>query len=138
MRGARGCLRIALSSVQAVPAETANRADTNRMKTITKIAIALPLLVSGVAMAADMPKLAKDNGCQWCHVIEAGKEATVGPVWKEVAKKYRGQPDAEAKLIAKVSKGGGGVWGKMPMPPNSPNVKDEDIKALVRYILRLK
>jgi cytochrome c len=41
-------------------------------------------------------------------------------------------------LVAKVTKGGSGVWGAVPMPPNSPKVGDADIKTLVRYILSLK
>jgi cytochrome c len=38
-------------------------------------------------------------------------------------------------LIEKVKKGGSGTWGPMPMPPNSPHVKDEDIKTLVKWVL---
>jgi len=37
-------------------------------------------------------------------------------------------------LIAKVSKGGSGVWGKIPMPPN-PAVKPADMKTLVTWVL---
>ncbi len=62
----------------------------------------------------------------------------MGPSWKDVAAKYRGDAGAEAKLIAKVAKGGGGVWGSAPMPANSPRVSDADIKALVRFALSLK
>lgn len=61
----------------------------------------------------------------------------VGPSYKEVAAKYSGQPDAEPKLIQKVKNGGQGVWGQVPMPPN-PQVKDEDIKTMVSWILSLK
>jgi cytochrome c len=51
-----------------------------------------------------------------------------------VAKKYAGDKAAEAKLFDKVKKGGTGVWGTIPMPPNS-TVKDEDIKTLIKWIL---
>ena len=61
----------------------------------------------------------------------------VGPAYKEVAAKYRGQKDAEAKLMEKVKKGGKGVWGEVPMPPN-PAVKDDELKTMVHYILSLK
>ena len=61
----------------------------------------------------------------------------VGPSYIDVAKKYKGQADAEAKLIAKVSKGGSGAWGAMPMPPNSPKVPEADIKELVKFVLSL-
>ena len=58
----------------------------------------------------------------------------VGPAYKDVAAKYKGDKTAEAKLIEKVKKGGSGVWGPMPMPPNG-QVKDEDIKTLVKWVL---
>jgi cytochrome c len=54
-----------------------------------------------------------------------------------VAKKYAGQKDAEAKLIEKVKKGGQGVWGQIPMPPNAA-VPDADVKALVQWVLSVK
>ncbi len=84
---------------------------------------------------ADGRALAQKSGCFACHAID---KKLVGPAWNDVAAKYRGQKDAEAKLIAKVSKGGSGVWGNVPMPPNSPRVGDDDIKSLVRFILSLK
>jgi cytochrome c len=61
----------------------------------------------------------------------------VGPSYKDVANKYRGQKDAAAKLADKVKKGGQGVWGPVPMPPN-PAVPDGDIKTLVAWVLAQK
>jgi len=40
-------------------------------------------------------------------------------------------------LVAKVKAGGSGVWGPMPMPPMSPQVKDADIAKIVQWILSL-
>jgi hypothetical protein len=48
-----------------------------------------------------------------------------------------GDKDAAAKLADKVKKGGVGVWGQIPMPPNA-QVSDADIKDLVSWILTLK
>jgi cytochrome c len=79
--------------------------------------------------------LAQKSGCLTCHTIE---KKLVGPAWNEIAVKYRGQKDVEAKLVAKVAKGGSGAWGNTPMPPNAPRVKENDIKALVHFILSLK
>jgi cytochrome c551/c552 len=59
----------------------------------------------------------------------------VGPAYKDVASKYKGQADAPAKLAEKVKKGGSGVWGAVPMPPN-PAVPDDDIKKLVVWVLK--
>lgn len=79
--------------------------------------------------------LAQKSNCFGCHSID---KKVVGPAWKDVAAKYRGDADAENKLIAKVSKGSSGTWGSVPMPANSPVVKDTDIKALVKFVLSLK
>ncbi len=95
------------------------------------------LSLASAAQAAD-PKaaeeLAKKNACMACHAMD-GK--LVGPAYKDIAAKYRGQKDAEAKLIEKVKKGGQGVWGQVPMPPNA-QVKDEDVKTLVEWVLSLQ
>lgn len=84
---------------------------------------------------AEGRKLAQQSGCLVCHAID---KKVVGPAWKDVAVKYRGDAGAEAKLIAKVAKGGSGAWGSAPMPANSPRVSDADIKALVKFALSLK
>ena len=82
----------------------------------------------------NLVSLAHRSGCFSCHTVD---NKVVGPAWKEVAAKYRGDAGAEEKLVAKVSKGGSGVWGSAPMPANSPTVKDEDIRTLVKFILSL-
>ena len=79
-------------------------------------------------------ELAKKNACTACHSID---KKLVGPAYKEVAAKYKGDAKAAAMLEEKVKKGGSGVWGQVPMPANS-SVKDEDVKALVKWILSLK
>ena len=98
----------------------------------------IALLAAAAAIAA-LPalaseELAKKNACTACHAID---KKLVGPAYKEVAAKYKGDKGAEAKLAEKVKKGGTGVWGQVPMPPNT-NVKDEDVKTLVKWILSLK
>jgi len=96
------------------------------------------LLAAGLAIVAAPAfaneELAKKNACTACHAID---KKLVGPAYKEVAKKYAGQAGAEAMLVEKVKKGGVGVWGQVPMPPNA-SVKDEDVKTLVKWILALK
>jgi cytochrome c len=82
--------------------------------------------------------LATKSGCLACHGID---KKQVGPAFQDVAKKYKAAD--EARLIERVKKGtaatGGNVWkeingGVVPMPPNV-NVKDEDIKTLVQWVL---
>lgn len=105
------------------------------MKSIIVGIAAAGLMVAGSAIATDMPDLAKKNGCAACHAID---KKVVGPAWMDVAKKYKGDAGAEAKLITKVSKGGGGVWGATPMPGIDPSgKKQDDIKQLVQFILNL-
>jgi cytochrome c len=101
---------------------------------IVSMIAAAGLMIAGSAMATDMPDLAKKSNCTTCHTID---KKLVGPAWMDVAKKYKGDAGAAAKLEAKVAKGGAGAWGSMPMPPNAPKVSSADIKTLVEFILGL-
>ena len=105
------------------------------MKSIlVSLAAASCLLFAGAAQADQA--LATAKGCMACHDIAAKK---VGPAYKDVAKKYAGQKDAEAKLVKKVLEGGSGVWGPVPMPPNKTmGVTEADAKKLVAWVLGLK
>jgi len=94
----------------------------------------LALAGSGAMPAAHANEaLLKKYNCLACHAID---KKVVGPAYKDVAKKYKGQKDAAAKLVKKVKQGGSGVWGQVPMPPN-PSVPDADLKKMVKYILSL-
>jgi cytochrome c len=102
---------------------------------VTVVALGCTLLVSSASAAVDAAKakqLAQKYNCLACHAID---KKLVGPAYEEVAKKYKGDTGAEAKLIGKVKSGGRGVWGQIPMPPN--NVPDADVKTLVEWILSL-
>ena len=93
------------------------------------------MLAAGVIVAAPAQAdeaLAKKSNCLACHQID---KKSVGPAYKDIAKKYKGQ-NVAAKLAEKVKKGGQGVWGPVPMPPNVA-VPDADIKKLVDWILKM-
>ena len=60
----------------------------------------------------------------------------VGPAYQDVARKYRGQKDAEATVVSNIKKGGSGKWGPIPMPPQT-SLSDADAKALAKWILGL-
>jgi cytochrome c len=100
--------------------------------------LAAMLLAVGNAHAAldnaSAEAMMKKDGCAACHSID---KKVIGPAYVEVAAKYKGDKDAVAKLSDKVKKGGVGVWGQIPMPPNA-QVPDADIKELVTWILTLK
>lgn len=99
---------------------------------IAASAATLGLLLAGGVQADE--KLAQANGCMTCHQID---KKILGPGFKEVATKYRGNAGAEAMLVKKVKEGGKGAWGDMVMPPNA-HVKDADIAAIVKWTLSLK
>ena len=107
-----------------------------KSKMLAISAAAAILAVSGTAQA-DLD-LAKKSGCLACHSVD---KKVVGPAWKDVAAKYKGDANAKATLIDKVKKGGKGNWTKVtggaPMPPYSPRVKDADIEKLVDFVLSL-
>lgn len=95
------------------------------------------LLISGVYSAsaiADDSNLAKAKNCMACHAMAT---KLVGPSFKEVAKKYAGQMDAEEKLAQKILKGSNGNWGAIPMPGN-PQVTTEEADHLATWVLSLK
>lgn len=79
-------------------------------------------------------ELAKKYMCMTCHQLD---KKLVGPSYHDVATKYKGDKAAEAKLVDKVKKGGTGVWGQIPMPPND-KVPEADLKALVKWVLSTK
>ncbi len=77
--------------------------------------------------------LAKSKNCLACHSVDA---KLIGPAYKDVAARYKGEEGAAEKLAEKLRSGGSGVWGKIPMPPN-PVISDEDLKTLINWILSL-
>jgi cytochrome c len=92
-------------------------------------------LASGASAAPDAAKakaLAQSKNCFACHALD---KKLVGPAFQEVAKKYKGDAEAPAKLAKKVIGGGGGVWGTIPMPPNP--VKEDEAKLLVEWVLSM-
>ena len=96
--------------------------------------------IAGAVFLAAMPaalaseELAKKHACFACHTLD---KKMVGPSYKDVAAKYRGDSAAAAKLADKVKKGSSGVWGQVPMPPNA-TVPDAEVQALVTWILSQK
>jgi len=98
------------------------------------IVAASSMLVAAQVNAADASALAQKSGCLACHSVD---KKVLGPAYKDVAAKYKGDKTAEAKLVAKVKAGGSGVWGPMPMPPMGAQVKEADITTIVQWVLSL-
>ena len=93
------------------------------------------VLLSGEALAATPQGLLQQHNCLACHAVD---QKRVGPAYKDVAAKYKGQADAVAVLSAKIRHGGTGNWGQIPMPPHpADKISDADLKAVVEWILKL-
>jgi cytochrome c len=76
-------------------------------------------------------ELATQKACLACHTVD---KKLVGPSYADVAKKYAGQKDAEAVLVANIKKGGSGKWGPVPMPPQAA-LTDAEAQTLAAWIL---
>ena len=87
---------------------------------------------SGAALA-DMA-LAQVKNCMACHAVD---KKLVGPAYKDIAAKYKGDGAAVDRLAVKIMKGGMGVWGAIPMPAN-PQVSDAEAKKLAQWVLSAK
>jgi cytochrome c len=95
-----------------------------------------PLLLLAAGLLAPLPVLADQalaaaKNCLACHNVE---KKVVGPAYKDVAAKYRGDKTAPARLATKVMEGGGGVWGVVKMPSN-PQVSEAEARKLVAWVL---
>jgi cytochrome c len=79
----------------------------------------------------DPKAMATNAGCLACHGVS---KKSIGPAFTEIAQKYGNDSGAHAKLVAKVKVGGSGAWGAVPMPPQ-PQLKDDELKSMVAWIL---
>lgn len=95
-------------------------------------ALTLGLTISSSALA-DIA-LATTKNCMACHAVE---KKVLGPSFKDVAAKYADKPDAVTKLAEKIVKGGGGVWGPVPMPANT-QVNAAEATKLATWIMTQK
>ena len=98
------------------------------MKLMSALVVSV-LMVSAPAFASK--EIASKNACMGCHAVD---KKVVGPSYKDIAAKYKGQADAVDKLAKKVKAGGSGVWGPVPMPANAA-ISEADAKTVVKWIL---
>jgi cytochrome c len=100
-------------------------------KYVALITLALPLIAVSVPVNAS-EDLAKSNKCMVCHKVDA---KGMGPSFKDVAAKYKGEKTAEAMLADSMLKGTKDKWGKIPMPPQK--IAPVDAQKLSKWILTL-
>lgn len=109
-----------------------NNAQQNFFKPVQAfVLLGLFALAATPALANDAGALASKNQCMNCHKVEG---RMVGPSFKEVAARYKGDADALHKLTAMVRAGGKGVWGQIPMPPIK-SIPDDELGTVVAWIL---
>lgn len=96
---------------------------------LSALAMGLP---AGAAFADD--EFYKTKNCFACHRIDRN---TLGPSFKSIATKYADDKGADVVLARKIREGGTGVWGTVPMPPQTQVSEDESL-TLARWILGLK
>jgi len=122
----------AVADVVGNAVDAATQAAGQAMNAVTE-AVTQVAGQSAAPAVEDASALAQSKGCLGCHQVAA---KVLGPAYKDVAAKYRGDAGAVERLVAKVKAGGAGVWGQIPMPPN--NVSDEEATRLVKWILSLQ
>ena len=84
-------------------------------------------------------ELIAGSDCTTCHRLnQASSGSNIGPAYDQVAAKYNPAADSTVdRIVKKVISGGSGIWGTVPMTPH-PQLKPEDVKTMVTYILSLK
>ena len=102
------------------------------MKAVVLTAAAIALVLAAGAASAN-EALARKYACLSCHQVA---KKVVGPAFKDVAAKYKGDPGAVTHIVNVIKKGGKGNWGNIPMPPH-PQVSDADAKKLAEWVLSL-
>lgn len=105
-----------------------------RMKPASLVMAVAATLLSSPSWAFDAAAakaLAAKSACMACHAVD---RKLVGPSYKDVAAKHKGQADALVKVAARIKSGGAGVYGPVPMPAQ-PNLKDDELKLLAAWIL---
>lgn len=96
---------------------------------LVHMALAATALAAMPAFASK--ELASKNACLACHAVD---RKMMGPSFQEVAKKYRGQKDAEAMLAVSIKKGGSGKWGTVPKPAQAA-LSEADAQTLSAWVL---
>lgn len=99
---------------------------------VRRFVVGLVLMGAAVsAFAGDGQAVARANACMGCHAVD---RRLVGPSFKDIAAKYKGDGGAQARLEKKVKDGGAGVWGAIPMPSH-PGMSAGDIHDVVAWVL---
>jgi cytochrome c551/c552 len=94
------------------------------------VAVVAAAPAAGAAAQGSAFALAQKHACTACHGLDA---KLVGPSFQDIAKKQGGRADALDYLLGKIKAGGSGVWGAIPMPPQT--LGDDDAKAIAQWLV---
>lgn len=114
---------VARTAGSSAPVAPAVAAATSAAAPVT--ATAKPAANESAAAQA----LLRKNGCVACHAIDS---KVLGPSFMDIANKHGARADATAYLAGRIKSGGSGVWGQIPMPPQS--LADDEAGTLARWI----
>ena len=103
-----------------------NREKGESMKAILLIVTAAAALAGGMVFAQSGADVLKAKGCMNCHDNDKKK---VGPAYKDVAAKYKGDKGAPGMLVAKIKEGKGHM---------KIDATDAELKAAVGTVLSTK
>ncbi len=97
------------------------------------------VIMAGVGSAyagdsQDVKELVQASGCLSCHAVD---EKIVGPAFKDVVAKYKGDPDAIANISQSIKNGSRGKWGRMAMPAHA-SLSSEELKTLATWVMSRK
>ena len=95
-----------------------------------EIAASAALMTSSTVSSAGDSKaiaaLMQKNNCTACH---AAASKVLGPSWADVATRHQGKTDY---LAGKIKAGGAGVWGAIPMPPQT--LTDDEARRIAGWL----
>lgn len=97
----------------------------------TPNSVPAPTAALAANTAVNVQALLASNACLGCHAIA---QKIVGPAYHDVALKYKGDAQAQAKLEASIRAGGSGKWGTVPMPAFAA-LSPPELKALAAFVL---
>jgi cytochrome c len=96
------------------------------MKTVLMVVAVAGLLAAGSSQAQSGAEVLKAKGCLNCHEFDKKK---VGPAYKDVAAKYKGNKNAQSQLVSKLKEGKGHL---------KIQASDAELNAAVKQVLGTK
>ncbi len=95
--------------------------------------VAMSLGHQQVSAAVTGKALTLSADCKSCH---QEVDASIGPNYTAIAKKYANDKNAIGYLQKKIKEGGSGVWGEVMMAAH-PNISSDDTRQMATYIMSL-